>query len=145
MAAYERAYDAEVRLEAGAERDRVLLADEVRELALKLEVEVERAVEEARAGAARSVLLDRLDGSLHDFRTGREAEVVVRAEHDAAPALHHHDCVLPGLKPMEIRIDPRLACVLRTSVGNTFFKQHLHTNHIFHVPTLYHFRIFHRN
>ena len=49
VAAYERAYDAEVRLEAGAERDRVLLADKVRELAFKLEVEVERAVEEARA------------------------------------------------------------------------------------------------
>ena len=128
MAAYERAYDAEVRLEAGAERDRVLLADEVRELALEFEVEVERAVEEARAGAARSVLLNRLDGSLHDFRTRREAKVVVRAEHDAALALHDDYCILPGFKPVEIRIDSCLARVLRASVGNTFLKHLFHAN-----------------
>ena len=126
VASYERAYYAEVRLEACAERNRVFLAYEVGELALKLKVKVKRTVEEARTGAARSILLNRLDGSLHDFRTRRETKVVVRAEHDAALAFHDDNGILPGFKPVEIRIDSRLARFLRTPVGKHFIKQVLH-------------------
>ena len=77
MASNERAYDAKVRLEARAECDRILLADEVRELTFKVKVKIKRAVEKARAGTTRSILLNRLNSRLHDFWTCREAKVVV--------------------------------------------------------------------
>ena len=52
---------AEVHLEAGGEDERGVLSHELGQPLLELDVEVERAVQEAAAGAAGSVLPDRVD------------------------------------------------------------------------------------
>ena len=105
--------DAGVRLEAGAEGERRLAAEERRELLLQLDVQVERAVEEAGARASGAVLLERLDAGLDHLRADREAQIVVRAKHDSPPALHHHFRILTGLEPMEERIKPCGATLVR--------------------------------
>src|ERR1017187_6971672 len=46
------------------------------------EVDIQGAVEEARAGAAGAVFLDGLGGGFFDFRVGNQVEVVVRPEHE---------------------------------------------------------------
>ena len=51
-------------------------------------MQVERPVEQARAGEPGAVALERIARALHDARIGGEAEVVVRAEHDPLGALH---------------------------------------------------------
>ena len=88
-AADEGADDAEVGLKARREGDGSVHVHEVGQLTLELEMQPERAVEKARAGAAGAVLRERGLRYGHDFRRGREAQVVVGAEHDAALALHH--------------------------------------------------------
>jgi hypothetical protein len=75
---------------AGGEDEGVLGAHPLRELALELEVEGDRAVQEARAGEAGAVLLEGAAGRLHHPRVLGQAEVVVRAEHQALAALHPH-------------------------------------------------------
>ena len=86
----ERGDDPEIGQVAGGEEDRRLAPEEPREPPLQLGVEVERAVEAPRPRPPGAVPLDRLHrGPLH-ARIGREAEVVVRAEHDQPPAPHDH-------------------------------------------------------
>ena len=69
--------DAKIRLEARGEGDGGVLAQEVRKLLLQLEMQLERSVEEAGAGAAGAKLLIRADPGLNDLRTDRESKVVV--------------------------------------------------------------------
>ena len=57
---------AEVRLVAGGEDDRVLGAQPLGELALELDVQVDRAVQEARAGEAGAVAVERVARALLD-------------------------------------------------------------------------------
>jgi len=83
----QRADRAQVGLHAGGEDQRRLFPDELRDLVLQLLVHLERAVQEAGAGAAGAVAPDRLDGRLADAGVGRQAQVVVRAAHDQAVAL----------------------------------------------------------
>ena len=73
---------AEVDLEARAEDQGRLHVDVLGQALLELEMEVECPVEEARAGAARAVLLDGLDGGFLDLGVVGQPDVVVRADHD---------------------------------------------------------------
>ena len=114
--------DAKIRLEARGEGDGGVLVQEVRKLLLQLEMQLERSVEEAGAGAAGAKLLIGPDTRLDDLRAGREAQIVVGAEHDAALALHHDLDILPGFERMEIRVKPALADVVRQHSFFTFFK-----------------------
>jgi len=68
---------ADVRLVAGREDDAVLGAHPRGELGLQLEMQLRRAVEQARAGQPRAVALERVLGALAHARIARQAEVVV--------------------------------------------------------------------
>src|SRR5439155_13791932 len=66
---------AEVRLVPRREDEAGFLAEELRQLGLELLVQVERAVQEAAAGAARAVALERGLSRGEPFRMMRESEV----------------------------------------------------------------------
>ena len=104
VAAHQRGDDAHVGLEARAEGDDARLAQEFGQRVLQLQVHLQCAVEEARAGAARAILLQRLDAGLYHHRVGGQTQIVVGAQHDAALALHDDLHVLPGLQRMEVGI-----------------------------------------
>ena len=108
--------DAEVGLEAGRERHDRLLAKKAGQLALELRVQAQRAVEEPRARAAGAEGLKRLHARGDHARMHGQAEIVVRAEHDAALALHDDLGVLPRLQLMEVRVDAKLARLLHIHV-----------------------------
>ena len=97
--------DAEVRLEAGGEGHHRFLPQESGQLLFQLKVQLQRAVEEARAGTAGAVLLDGLKPRSDHVGVGRQAEIVVGPQHDAALALHHDLGVLAGFQRVEIRVD----------------------------------------
>src|SRR5690606_11608113 len=78
VTADERRDDAEVGLVAGAEYERCLLIDELRESFLELLVQIQCAVQEPAAGAATAVLSERLLACLQHLRVMRQSEVVVR-------------------------------------------------------------------
>ena len=97
--------DALVRHVARREEDAGVLPHELGEALLQLQVEVERAVEEAAARAARAVVGDRLLRGLDDARVVRQAEVVVRPGHDdlvpaddGPRALRHFDGAEVGVE-----------------------------------------------
>jgi len=106
VAAHQRGDDTHVGLEPGAEGDHAGLAQELRQRVLQLQMHLQRAVEEPRAGAAGAVLLQRPDAGLHHHRIGGQAQIVIGAQHDAALALHHDLHVLPGLEGVEIGVHP---------------------------------------
>ena len=105
----DRAERADVGLVPGREHERVLGAHPLRDLALELQVQVERAVEQARAGQAGAVALERVARALHHARVGGEPEVVVGAEHDALGALHLDDGRGGRLERAEVGEQVRLA------------------------------------
>ena len=94
---------------AGREDDRVLSPEPVGELALELDVQVDRAVEEARAGQARAVAVERVACALLDALVAGQPQVVVGAEHDPALALHLHDRQRRPLQHVEVRKGADLA------------------------------------
>ena len=122
-AADEGADDAEVGLEARREGDGPVHVHKVGQLALQLQVQPERAVQKARAGAARAVLRKRRLRRRHNLRRGRQAEIVVGAEHDAPPALHNDLGVLPGFKRVEIGVYPLLPAFAGRSIGRALGKK----------------------
>jgi hypothetical protein len=107
--AEDRAEHAEVRLVARGEDERRLRAHPVGQLLLELEMERDRAVEQARPGQPRPVGLQRLAGAGHDPGVVRQPEVVVRAEHDPPRALHLHDGQRGGGERAEVGQDVGLA------------------------------------
>ena len=68
---------AEVRLKTRRERDCGVLVEEVGKLLFKLEVEHERAVQEARAGASRAVFIERSMCGRDGPRVVCKAQIVV--------------------------------------------------------------------
>ena len=80
--AEQRAERADVGLVAGGEDDRVVGAHPLGQLALELQVQGGGAVEQARAGEAGAVAVQRVLGARHHALVGGQAEVVVGAEHD---------------------------------------------------------------
>jgi hypothetical protein len=106
---------AQVDLESGGEHDGRVLADELRQAPLELDVQVERPIQEAAAGAAGAVLADRGDGRLLHPGVVGQAEVVVGAQHEQPPAPDGNLRVLRRLDHPEEGVDPRLpdaVCVL---------------------------------
>jgi hypothetical protein len=92
---------------AGREHQHVLGAHPVGELELELEMERRRAVEEAGAGEARAVVLERVArGGLHPL-VAREAEIVVGAEHDRGLPLDLH--LRPGLRLDQAEVGEEVA------------------------------------
>ena len=86
----QRAERADVGLVAGGEDDRLLGAHPLRQLALELEVQLDRAVQQPRAGQARAVALERVARAGDHALVAGQAEVVVGAEHHPLGALHRH-------------------------------------------------------
>ena len=99
----------DVGLVAGREDDRLLGPHPLRQLALEVQVQVERAVEQPRAGQPGAVAVEGVTGRLPDPRVGGEAEVVVGAEHDPLGALHLHHGPGRALQAAEVGQQIRLA------------------------------------
>ena len=76
--------------------------DPVGELGLELEVQVDRAVQEARAGQPGAVAVDGVERRLLDPLVAGQAEVVVGAEHDPPGALHLDDRQRRALEHAEV-------------------------------------------
>ena len=102
-----------------------------RQLLLQLQMELQRAVEKTRAGAAGAELHICLHARLDDLRVGRETQIVIRAQHDAALALHDDLGILLGLEGMKIRIDAQLLDLIGELGLAAFFKQ---VDHSFAPP-----------
>ncbi len=83
----QRADDAEVDLETRAVKQHGLLVDQLGQGRFQLQVDVQRAVEEAGAGAAGAVLLDRGLGGRFDLRMVGQAQVAVGTQHQDPLAL----------------------------------------------------------
>src|SRR3954452_12148494 len=100
---------AHVGLVSGREDDRVLGAHPLGDLGLELQVQVQRAVQQPRAGEPGAVAPDRVVRRLDHARVGGQPEVVVRAEHDPRGPLHLHDRTGRPLQPPEVGQDVGLA------------------------------------
>jgi hypothetical protein len=83
----ERADERQVRLVTGTEDDRVTLAEPRGQLTLQILVESQCAVGRPRSGRAGAVLDHGLAGRRDDLGMQREAEVIVRPEHQRGPPL----------------------------------------------------------
>ena len=88
----------------GGEDQAGLLAQELGQGRLELLVQVERAVQEPAAGAARAVPAQRPRGGLEDLGMVGQPEVVVRAEHDPLLTVNDDDGVLRFGNRLEVRI-----------------------------------------
>ena len=99
VGAEQRLEQAAVRVEARAEEDRVLGAEELREALLELLVERLRAADEAHRGHAEAPPLERLARRLDHGRMVGEPEVVVGAE--VEQAAHSLDLDVRGLRRLE--------------------------------------------
>jgi hypothetical protein len=95
---------ADIGIPAGAPGEAVagVIGDGVLELA----VEIERSIEEPAAGAAGPVTGERARRGFEDPRMVREAEVVVRPQHDPFPPLDHHHRVFRLGDGLEVRVQP---------------------------------------
>ena len=100
---------ADVGLMAGGEDQRRLGLVPAGDLGLELEVQVERAVEEARAGQAGAVAVEGVARTRDDPLVLGQPEVVVAAEHDPLGALHDHDGPRRRLEGAEVGDDVGLA------------------------------------
>ncbi len=95
----------QVGLIAGREDEAGLLAEELGQLPLESFVQVERPVQEAAAGTAGAVPLQRLLRGREDLRMMREPQVVVGAHHDPLFALDHDDGVFGVRDRPEVGIE----------------------------------------
>ena len=109
----ERRDGGEVDLVAGGEDQRRFLAEKRGQLFFELVVQLHRAVDEPRAGHARAELVDRVARRFAHPRVRRQAEVVVRAEHDHAAPFEHRFGSVVQIERAEERIDAHLARVVR--------------------------------
>ena len=104
-AADEPGDQAEVGGVAGREDEAGFLAQELGQGVLELLVQVERAVQEPAAGAARAVAAEGPAGGLEHLRMVGQAEVVVRPQHDPLLAVDDDDGVLRFGNRIEVRIE----------------------------------------
>ncbi len=77
-----------ISLKTGAEDDRGFFVNEGGEFGFEFDVQIERAVQEARTAAAAAVLFNGLNGGFFDFGMRDEIQVVVGAEHEHLTAAH---------------------------------------------------------
>ena len=99
--------DAEVGLESGRKGHGRLHPDKFCKLFLQLHMHIQRPVQKARTRAPRAVFFQCLDACLDHAFVGREAQIVVGAEHDAPLALHNDLRPLPRLQFVEVGVDVR--------------------------------------
>ena len=95
----------EIRLEPGREADAVILVHELGEVVFQLLVQVQRAVQKSRPGAAGAVFPDCGNCGFFQLRMGGQAQVVVGAEHQQALALDDNPAVGFGVNRPEIGIE----------------------------------------
>ncbi len=107
--AEDRAQRAQVGLVAGGEDQRRLGAQPVGQLLLELQVQIDRAVEKARAGQAGAVFGDRVERALADPLIAGQPEVVVGAQHDPRAPLHLDDRQRGALQDPEVGHEVKLA------------------------------------
>ena len=114
-----------VGLESGAENDGGFFMNQGGQLRFELDVQVQRAVEQARTAAAAAVLADGLRGGLIDLGVGDQAEVIVRPEHQHF-ALPHADFARPApfavAKHLEVHVEPGGLQITRTSEVPAFLE-----------------------
>ena len=91
--------------EARGEEHDGILAQELAELVLELDMDVESAVEEGRAGAASTVFVDGGFGGFLDFGMVSKAQIGVGAEHKDFLTMNENLGVLFGRYGGEIRVD----------------------------------------
>ena len=111
----QRADDAEVDLEPGAVEQHGLLVDQFGQGRFQLQVDVQRAVQEARAGATGAVFLHRRLRRRFDLRMVGQAQVAVGTQHQDLLALDDDLGVLRRGNGAEIGIQPQLPAVGRRS------------------------------
>ena len=85
----------------------------------------QRPVEKPGAGAAGAVLLEGPDTGLNDLRVRGQTQIIVRAEHDPAFALHDDLGILSGLQRVEIWINTHFLYL----IGNRRLKAFLKNVH----------------
>ena len=102
----QRADDAEVDLETGAVEQHGLLVDQFGQGRFQLQVDVQRAVQEPRAGAAGAVFLHRRPGGLLDLGMVGQAQVAVGTQHEDLLALDDDLGVLRGGNGAKIGVQP---------------------------------------
>ena len=128
--------DAEVGLEPGRERDDAGLAEDPGQLRFEFQVQRQRPVQEAGAGAAGAELLIGFDARLNDLGVCGESKIVVRTEHDAALALHDDLDVLLRFERRDIWINAKALGLGGERRFCTFFKQIDHCQSPFSVSTV---------
>ena len=110
LLAEQRLEQAAVRVEAGAEEDRVVGTEELGQTLLELAVQRLGAADEADRGHAVAPAVERLVGRLDDRRMVGEPEVVVRAEVEQLAAPGHVDMRALGRRDLELGlVEPGLA------------------------------------
>ena len=105
----DRAERPDVRLMAGGEHQRRLAAEPFGQLAFELQVQIGRAVQEARARQPGPVAAQCVEcAAVHPLVAG-QAQVVVGPEHDPLTALHLHDRKRGPLQHAEVGHQVELA------------------------------------
>ena len=97
--------DTQIGLEAGGKGRGGLLMQKIGERILQLQMQLQRSVEKAGAGAARAVLFERFHAGFDDLLVDGQTQIIVGAEHDAALALHDDLRILPRFQRVEVGIN----------------------------------------
>src|SRR5690606_31116303 len=84
----------DIRLVAGGENQRGLLADELRQPAIQLQVQFQRPIEEARPGYTRPIMLNSLYRCLSYTWVSGQPQIIVRANHHDFFSLEDSGCPL---------------------------------------------------
>ena len=104
LAAYSRD-DGQVCLETRGYGHRLFIARESSYLALELQMQVKRSVQETASANTRTVLIQRSVTCSDNCLVLCETEIVITAQHDHAVVLHLHDWCLTALQLVEIGIN----------------------------------------
>jgi hypothetical protein len=126
FAAGQTRHYAEVHAEPRRVNHHIFLAYILGDARLELLVEVERAVEEGRAGAAGAILAGGLDGRFFDAGVVDKTGVAVRTEHEHALAVDNHFRILLRGNGAEIRIDTCRFGLLGSGILGELFLKELH-------------------
>lgn len=117
---------ARIGLETSGEEHDAVLAHELGEFVLELDVDIEGAVEERRTRTTGAVFVDSGFSSLFDFWVVGEAEIGVGAEHKHLAAIDDHLGILLRRDGSEIGIDALGFGLLRDGILGKFFLQRFH-------------------
>ena len=105
------------------EQNGVLTTEKFGDSRFQLDMELDRAVEQARAGASSPVAARGFASGLDDSRILREAEVVIRPDHDFALAFADHIVAVGLLDRTEIRVESLGARIGAVPVFSAFLEE----------------------